>query len=310
MKLEDGKYGSRAVITSSWSPQTTEYLRANNVRELELNYAKGWTGGNLSFLEELPQLRAFKIIDWEISSVEPIHFLHGLRLLEVMTQCKTPIRFAEFPQLLDCGLEWRARSDSLFSCATLKELFINRYRKKDLDAFSALVNLETLAILNAPVENLHGLRALKHLRQLRLGNLRRLTSLTGIEALTDLEELRIDTCPAISSIDEVASLIHLRKLFIDNSGQIESLKPLRELDHLESVGFVESTNILDGDLSPLILKKNLSRVSFQNRRHYSHRREDFGSAYFGEEFMRLVRGKKISIGELVRKALGPSSNTF
>ncbi len=43
---------------------------------------------------------------------------------------------------------------------------------------------------------------------------------------------------------------------------------------LSEVVFYESTNIRDGDLSPL-MKHRLSSVSFQNRRHYSHRREQF-----------------------------------
>lgn len=309
VKLEDGKYGRRAVITSSWTSETTRYVIARDAVELELNYAKGWRGRDLDFLEGLPQLRAFEIIDWEIPSVEPIHFLHELRSLHVSTLCKTAVRFGEFPSLEDCGLEWRPRCESLFSCTSLKKLFLNRYKKRDADAFSSLVNLESLAILTAPIVNLVGLRPLQRLQSLRLGNLRRLTSLAGLEELSALEELKIDTCRAIRSIDEVRPLAKLRKLSINNCGEIESLKPLEQLSSLELVLFVESTNIRDGDLSPLLNKKNLSRVSFQNRRHYSHRREDFGAAYFGEEAMEKIRkgAKRLSNRELVERVLKASS---
>ncbi len=306
-KLEDGEYGLRAVVTSAWAPDMARYLLAHNVLELELNYAKGWHGNDLSFLKQLPQLRAFKIIDWGISSVQPIHFLHDLRRLDVMTHCKTPITFSEFPELEDCSLEWRPKSELLFSCTTLKKLFVNRYNAKDVDSFSNLVNLESLAILNAPVNNLRGLSPLKRLKYLRLANLRQITSLAGIEGLADLEELNLDTCRAIDSIGEVGSLSGLRKLHVSNAGEIESLKPLEKLSDLEWVTFVESTNIRDGDLSPLLRQKNLSRVSFQNRRHYSHRREDFGAAYFGAEHMKQIEmgAKQLSNRELVRKALKP-----
>jgi len=91
--------------------------------------------------------------------------------------------------------------------------------------------------------------------------------------------LNIDTCKAIDSIEEVGSLPRLRKLNLNNDGNIESLKPLDNLKGLELVVFYESTNILDGDLTPLWRQKNLSRVSFQNRKHYSHKREDFGAIY-------------------------------
>src|SRR5437879_3090775 len=111
------------------------------------------------------------------------------------------------------------------------------------------------------------------LRSVRLVNLMRLTSLSGIEGLANLEELEIHTCRAIATIDEVGSLSALKKLHLNNDGDIESLKPLEKLSGLESVLFYESTNIRDGDLSPLLRQKNLARVSFQNRRHYTHRRE-------------------------------------
>jgi hypothetical protein len=304
MKLEDGEYGRRAVITSGWRPEMSRYLLAHDVLELELNYAKGWLGNDLLFLKELSHLLAFKIIDhFGLPYVEPIHYLHELRALNVQTYCKTPIRFSEFPHLEDCGLEWRPKCESLFSCTTLKKLFVNCYKAKDVDSFSNLVNLEWLAILNAPVHNLRGLTPLKRLRYLRLANLRRLTSLAGIEELAALEELNIDTCRAIGSIGEVGSLSRLRKLHVSNANEIESLKPLEKLSGLEWVTFVESTNIRDGDLSPLLRQKNLSRVSFQNRRHYSHRREDFGAAYYGAELMKQMEKmgvKRLSNRELMK----------
>jgi len=281
IKLEDGKYGLRAVVVTAWSDEMTSFLLDEHVAELELNDGKGWRGDSLKFLAELPQLRAIRIIDFKIQSVEPIHFLHDLRSLEVMTYCRTEIRFSAFPRLEDCGLEWRPKATSLFGCATLKALFVNNYDGKNTDPFGQLTNLESLAILNAPIENLRGLAALGKLRSLRLANLKRLTSLTGIERLAGLEELEIHTCRRICSIDEVGFLRQLRKLHLNNDGDIESLKPLAKLTRLESVLFYESTNIVDGDLSPLVGQDNLSCVSFQNRRHYSHRREEFGPAYRG-----------------------------
>jgi hypothetical protein len=47
---------------------------------------------------------------------------------------------------------------------------------------------------------------------------------------------------------------------------------------LKRVSFSEYTIVLDGDLS--VSTKDLAWVAFENRRHYSHRREEFGTAYF------------------------------
>jgi Leucine-rich repeat (LRR) protein len=275
IKLEDGEYGRRAVITSAWSDEITRFLTSEKIVDLELNYAKGWKGRDLSFLAALPNLRWFKMVDFTISSVEPIHFLKKLRGLEVMTYCKTELRFAEFPRLEDCGLEWRPKATSLFGCKTLKKLFVNRYKGTETDPFAQLTNLESLAILNSPIRNLRGLSELKELRSLRLANLPRLTSLAGIEGLTKLEELDINTCRGFNSIEEIGHLSRLRKLHLNNDGRIDSLKPLDKLSRLESALFYESTDIGDGDLSPLLRQKHLANVSFRNRRHYTHAREMF-----------------------------------
>jgi hypothetical protein len=267
------------VLNSGWSDELIRYLTGNGVVELELNQARGWEGEGLSFLAALTDLKSFEIFDLSIRNIEPIHHLHKLRMLGVTTYCSTGVDFSVFPDLESCALEWRARASSLFECASLKELFINRFGGKDAAPFAKLVNLESLAILNSPLENLHGLSALAKLRFLRLANLKRLATLEGIEGLANLEELEIHTCRTISSIREIGSLLRLKKLNLNNDGDIESLKPLENLNGLNAVVFYESTNIVDGDLSPLLRQRNLARVSFQNRRHYSHRREDFGDAY-------------------------------
>lgn len=277
--IQNGAYGRRAILHSGWSEQVAESLISLDVAELELNQAKGWHGTDLPFLSDFRRLKAFEIFDFAIKNIEPIHFLRSLKRLAVTTYCSTEIDFSAFPQLESCGLEWRSKATSVFQHKTLRELFVNRYDGKDVDPFATLAGLESLAILNAPVENLHGLATLAKLRRLRLANLKRLTSLGGIEGLANLEELEIHTCRAITSIAEVGSLRELRKLHLNNDGEIESLKPLEKLHNLESVLFYESTNILDGDLSPLLHQKNLSRISFQNRRHYSHQREQFGRPY-------------------------------
>lgn len=280
--IEDGVYGLRAVLTSAWSETIKRYLTEKAIAEIELNHAKGWSGDSLDFLSAFPRLRSLKIIDLNISSVEPIHVLRELRALEVITYCKTELRFAVFPYLEECALEWRPTATSLFDCGMLKRLFVNRYNGKDVRPFGRLKKLESLAILNAPIETLQGLAELSNLRSLRLANLKRLTSLAGVEGLVALEELEIDTCRAVTSIDEVGHLSRLRKLHLNNDGDIASLKPLEKLDGLESMLFYESTNIVDGDLAPLMRQKNLARVSFQNRRHYSHQRENFRCGQRGQ----------------------------
>jgi Leucine-rich repeat (LRR) protein len=273
--LERGEFGTRAVLTSSWNQDLQRNLLQQPIAEIELNDGKGWRGQDVSFLADFPELLAFKIIDLTIKSVSPIHVLHNLRSLDVITYCKTELRFSEFPHLTDCGLQWRPKATSLFDCIGLKNLFVDHFSGSDTDSFGRLKNLESLAILGSPIKSLEGLRTLTRLRSLRLGALRVLPTLKGIEPLIRLEKLEVNTCRKIRSIEEISGLVSLRELYLDNLGEIESIKPVRTLHQLRRLTFVESTNIRDGDLSPLLSLPNLEVISFQNRNHYSHRREDF-----------------------------------
>ncbi|WP_010584094.1 leucine-rich repeat domain-containing protein [Schlesneria paludicola] len=278
IEFSDGVYGVKAAITSMWSPTMLGELVNANIAELELNHGNGWCGSDLAFLSRLPQLLAFSILDMRIESVEPIHVLHSLKKLGVLTYCKSEIRFSEFPELETCSLEWREKASSLFDCVSLKKLFLDNYTGKDALKLGQLTKLKSLDLLSASVENIEGLRTLKSLYYLRLGNLKRLTSLRGLEALTELEELVINRCRLIKSIGEISKLHKLRRLGLPDCGGIASLQPLCALSELKAVWFYGSTKILDGDLRPL-LDMQLERVSFMNRRHYSHAREEFGEAW-------------------------------
>ena len=62
------------------------------------------------FLVELPHLVSFQIFESRISDVTPIHSLHALKTLGVMTYCTTEINFRAFADLEDCSLEWRPKA--------------------------------------------------------------------------------------------------------------------------------------------------------------------------------------------------------
>ncbi len=279
--FEQGKFGLKATIKVRWTDSLIELLRERNIRELELNIGKGWRGKSIEFLKELPSLKALTVQDQTLEAIEPIHSLHNLVELGLSTYSDTPVDFSAFPKIEKCGFEWIKGSDSLFDCVGLKSLGINNYKKKSSEPFSKLKQLEHLAILNSGIGELNGVFGLTNLSTLRLTRLRKIDSLGGIEALTNLEELEIQTCKGINSVLPSFSLNKLKKLFLLNIGNIDTLHGIENLTELEQLVFDESTNIIDGDLSPILSLRKLKKVAFQNRRHYTHRREDFGRLYFG-----------------------------
>jgi Leucine-rich repeat (LRR) protein len=278
IEYEQGRYGRQATVKTQTSPALIAELKSNELEALYLNDALGWSG-DLSFLSGLPHLKSLRLLALAKESfggtLEPIHSLHELRALEVFTRCRSEIRFAEFPQLQNCGIEWRPNTESIFETHGLKELFINLYPGTTSTPFARLDRLEDLALLGAKLKEIEAFAHLQELKRLRLGDLRGLDSLTGIETLSGLEELDLNTCRRISSLEPLAGLQNLKRLCLINMGDIASLAPLAHLKNLEAIYFYDSTNIVDGDLSPLEGLPKLRDIAFMPRRHYSHRKEDF-----------------------------------
>src|SRR5688500_4088569 len=100
--VEEGKFGPRLVLTGSWRPQHAQYMRDNRIRGLVANYALGWRGRNVEFLESVPFVEEFVLLDWQIRDIDQVHSLTELLGLQISTHCKTPIDFARFPALEDC----------------------------------------------------------------------------------------------------------------------------------------------------------------------------------------------------------------
>lgn len=279
--FERGQFGTKAIIKVRWRDSLLELLVNRDIAELELNIGKGWRGKDIEFVKHLPRLQSLIVQDDTLEQIEPIHYLHELVELNLSTYSDIPVNFNAFPKLTGCWFEWIKGSDSLFDCRGLKSLGVNNYKKKSSEPFSNLKQLEKLSLLNSGVEDLKGIFELTDLTCIRIARLRKITSLSGIAALKNLEVLEIGTCKGIGSVSETFSLGKLKALFLLNIGNIDTLHGLENLTELEQFIFDESTCIIDGDISPVLSLKKLKKISFQNRSHYTHTREDFGKLYFG-----------------------------
>lgn len=92
----------------------------------------------------------------------------------------------------------------------------------------------------------------------------------GLSVLEDtLEFLQINTSKKLQSVDEISRLKNLKTLRLNNCGTLKNLDFLKELPDLIDFRFVD-TNVLDGDLSPIIEHPALRSVGFLNKRHYNY----------------------------------------
>lgn len=279
IEFENGPFGIKAIIKGVWQDTYLKLLFKKEVQELELNEGKGWHGDNLDFLKFIPNLKSIIIIDFSIQSIQPIHSLISLTHLRLLTNCKKPINFMSFPELEYCDFEWIKGSESLFECKRLKGLGINRFNNKSSALFANLNDLERLTILNAKIENIDGINELKKLKYLSISNLKNLNSLKGLQNLHELEELEIQRCKGLYDVSIIFKLTKLKRLLLIDLGDISSIMGLENLTGLRDFLFYESTNVIDGDLFPITKLSSLRKISYQNRKHYTHKREDFVKLY-------------------------------
>jgi hypothetical protein len=273
--VEEGPFGPQIVITGVWEPHIGRLMRAQSIRGLVLNYARGWKGSSLQFLRDTPFLEAIQIINWELDDdLSPLESLHNLRSLRLACNSDYKLRFMNLSKLEICSISWSHASDSLWECQGLQILYLKDFPRTRTDELSTLSNLKELVLTDANVSDLGGIGALARLERLGLQGLLKLKSLAGIEGLTNLLELEISECPAVPRLDSLRSLLRLQKLVLSNDGPIETLQPLHGLSELDWLVFPGTTEILDGDLNVLLRLPNLKTVAFKDRQHYTHTRKE------------------------------------
>ncbi len=277
--VEDGRFNLRVVMKGPWSSEVLDLVSERGIKEIELNCAKGWKGTDYSFLRQLPFLEVVEITDQTTNEISAVNELQDLRYLAVRTYCKTALDFSRWPRLEGCAIEWRPKASSLFQHLGIKRVFINKWNQgKDLTNFCRMTQLESLRLYSPTrLESLTGVESLKQLTWFELALAPRLTSLAGMETLSNLRHLELHTCRKIGNISPVGDLRRLKEFFLLNCGDIDTIKPLRGASNLESFLFYESTNVLDGDLTPLKTLRKLKAVAFMERPHYSHTRVELPS---------------------------------
>ncbi len=145
------------------------------------------------------------------------------------------------------------------------------YRYKGL-SFKLLPKSDKLCYLEmnlANVTDFCGIEKFKKLKRLELHYCKKLENDTDLSRLRDsIEWLRIDHSKKFQSTNEIAKLANLRVLGLNSCGPLENLEFLIDLPNLISLRFVD-TNILNGDLTPLIEHPTLRGVGFLNKRHFN-----------------------------------------
>lgn len=274
-KIEKGERGPRMVVAGEWSATLLRQFDEWGCVELELNYAKGWKGTDISFLPMLGQkpVLCLEIIDWNLDDISPVMSLSSLRRLQLSIYAKTKINFSSFPALEEASLEWNVDHPTLFKHGKIVKVFLNRYSGKDLSKFSPMRQLRSLSLASPKIEVLEG-AVLPHLEALGVYGAKKLKGLGGLRNFPSLRRLELDGSKGVSDLEALSHVPQLQRLSLSNCGPIETLRPASHFSGLQELLFTGTTNILDGNLDE-IAKLPLTHVAFQDREHYSRTLRDF-----------------------------------
>jgi Leucine-rich repeat (LRR) protein len=272
---EIGRTGIRQfILKGEWHSSMADVMRRENISAMMVSGYAGWNGANLDFLREIPFLERLSLIVLNPVNIDGIYFLRHLKDFSIGYN-KKRIDFVQFPSLERVSLSWSIGYESLFECKSLKDVAIARLPEDRLPSLSHLANVESLALSLGRFSDLQTLPELPRLVRLSLIVCNRLQHLKGLESSPNLRVLWIEQAKSLIDIDAVAFLQTLRTLVLRDCRQVKSIKALAGLPDLESVSFSATTDIRDGDLSPLESLPRLKNADFKDRRHYSKKNIDF-----------------------------------
>lgn len=273
--VEQNATGPKLVLEDRWTPEIGQLMLERNIKALELNVAKGWHETEISFLGQIPSLEHLDLFTWLLADVSPISSMTNLRYLHIGMPWKTPIDLSRLQSLECCLLDSGPGSNTALECPRLRTLATTGYKSMSPKDMAKLVNLHTLRISQSPIKALPTLPCPDKLRELSVLVCPNLEVLDDVRDFINLETLQIRACKRFHTIAPFSELSRLRHLELSDNGDIDTLLPLRDHPSLEYVRFFGATRIVDGNLEPLNHLPSLKEASFENRRHYSHKSDDF-----------------------------------
>lgn len=273
---------SQLFIDSSRLDECLEYMISHDFKNIIINSYQGFAIKDLIFLSRIDDfVEGIVVSETHFENTEIINTLHKLKFLGITDNKKSVIDLSNFPDLETCAVEYSTRLKGLESSKLLKSLTISHYKSasEDFTNFPQLLSLQSLNIMQAKLSSLNGIEKLMSLEKLMLFGMPKLKTIKNLGALSKtLEQIEIENCKNITDFETLSHLLNLKKLIVLNSGAIKSLNFIKSLKNLDFFSFV-GTNVLDGNLSPCI---GLKYVGFDNKKHYSHKRDDLRQRFNGE----------------------------
>jgi protein phosphatase 1 regulatory subunit 7 len=246
-----------------------DYINKNDLKFIGINDLH-YKIDNINFLEKCPRVEKVAIISPLIRNFTGLLKLKTLLELTIREHEGGELDLSKLHNLEFFMGDYNKFLKGLEKATSLKKLSLTKYnpKNKNLQEFIKLSNLDFLQIVQTQISSLKGISNLKNLKQLEIIMAPKLENIDEIEEISEsLKVLRFENCKNIKNFSYVKCLKNLESLAFSKCGEIPSIDFIREMPNLKRFIFVD-TNIVDGDLSPLI---RLEYSGFLDKKHYSHK---------------------------------------
>ncbi len=180
------------------------------------------------------------------------------------------IWFEQIPDNLQAYLNLKEDKFNEMQLENIEYLTLWHHKKNKLGNFVGFpVNLLYLELNWSNIQEFRGMEKMNKLKRLELHYCTKLQNDFGLSGLADtLEHLHINQSKKFVPNEELFSLKNLRVLRLNSCGNLENLNFLYQFPNLIDFRFVD-TNVLDGDLTPILNHPTIRSVGFLNKRHYN-----------------------------------------
>lgn len=268
----DGLNSDCMAIESNRIDSYLKYIKENDIKWISLSNLY-YSAENIDFLVDCPFIEKLSITSSSILDYIGLKHLKNLKSLS-LEEPKGKVDLSNITSLEELSTELNKNVIGLDSLHKLRILKLWKYNPKckSLIELSSLTSLEELYITQSSIYSLEGCGNFTNLKKLKLSYFRKLEYIDEIEQNANtLTSLRFDSCKKLKNHDYVTCLKKLELLAFDECGEIPTIRFIKQIPNLKSFIFV-NTNIVDGDLSAC---EGLDYVGFLNKKHYSHKNEDF-----------------------------------
>ncbi len=282
------------VIRSRFSSWGNPSMHVRALRQWSDELTRQWTDlgrptlvlqdpqGDLNFLTDLPGLRVLGIIGVVGSrSDAAVGDCQDLESLTLITDCTNQLDLTDLSSLKVLHVVGERKGiDQLPQ--SLETLELRGLRWRDLGPLAGLARLRQLDFAGRRLSDVSALGRCPALSQIQLIYAQFGQPFVQLREAR-LERVRLETCSRVESLDGIeAQAESLEYLSLADLPRLQSIRPIGGLKKLKVLTLSGRTNVVDGDLSPIVGFPGIC-VAGVNRQHYRPQLNELDTALWPDE---------------------------